>query len=225
MKKKTKSIRAEIVAHQGDVVTLKLYDAIDRDAAIEKAVDGRYFVNLDFYEFDSITDLQRDHFYALCGDIEETTGYPRSVVEDYLKYKFYVEEDLSEFPSLARGAMRKSTASKLLEFVIDFCIDQETPFRKQQFYLTMDTTKMLFSLTMKRICWICGRPKSDIAHVEAIGMGADRKTVNHTKYHFMCLCRKHHMEQHQIGIETFMSKYFVKPVRLNEEQLKELGVM
>lgn len=225
MKKKTTSIRAEIIEYKGDYVRLKLHDAIDIDDAMVKAVDGRWFVYLDFFEKDSITDLQRKHFRALCGDIFEYTGYGVEAIYDYLKYKFMDDENLEEFPSLARGQMKKSIASKLISFTIDFCIQNDIPFRKQQFYLTTDTSKMLFGLTMKRLCWICGKPHADIAHVEAVGAGRDRNKIDHTPFHFMALCRKHHMEQHAIGIESFMKKYHVKAIKLSEEQLKELGVM
>lgn len=219
------SIRAEIIKQNGDEVTLKLFDKLDERDLKKQAINGRYYVTMDIFEKDSITDLQREHFYALCGDIEKYEGIPQDAVVSFIKVKFMQEEGLDEYPSVARNQMKMNTASKLLEFTINHCFDKEIPFRKQQFYLTTDTSKMLFAFTMKRICWICGKEHSDIAHVESVGMGRDRREIDHTQHRFMCLCREHHNEQHNIGINNFMDLYHIKPIKLKEEQLKELGVM
>lgn len=218
------SIRGEIIGKNGDVVTVKLHDEIDVKELKKQAINGHYYVTMDIFEKDSITDMQRDHFHALCGDIEEYTGIPLDAVTSYMKVKFMQEEGLDEFPSVARNKMKMGEASKLIEMVILYCIHNEIPFRKKQFYLTTDTSKMLFALTMKRICWICGKPHSDIAHVEAVGMGRNRRKIDHTQHHFMCLCREHHNEQHNIGINNFMNKYHIKPLKLNSDHIKELGI-
>lgn len=218
------SIRGEIIGKKGDVVTVKLYDELDVKELKKQAINGRYYVTVDIFEKDSITDDQRRHFLALCGDISEYEGVPVDTVQAKMKYDFMKDEDLTEFPSVARNRMKKTTASKLIEFVILHCIDNDIPFRKENWYLDQATSKQLFALTMKRICWICGREKSEIAHVESVGAGRNRKKIDHTKHHLMCLCREHHKEQHQIGINHFIEKYHIKPIKLNRERIKELGL-
>src|SRR5699024_2758514 len=74
--KRIHGIQSEIITHKGDEVVLKLYNDIDIEKAKQKAVDGRYLTVLDFYEKDSITDLQRKHYFALIGDYTEYTGTP-----------------------------------------------------------------------------------------------------------------------------------------------------
>ena len=223
--KRVDSVRAQIVAQKGQSVQLELIDELDIAEAIKRRYNGKYYAVLDIYDPDSITDLQRNHYYALVGDYSEYTGVPLDATDAYFKYNFMIEENLDEFPSVGRGRMDKTTAAKLLEYLITYFIQNDVPFRKQQFYLTTDASKMLFALTMKRLCAVCGRPHSDIHHVDAIGMGADRKKHNHSQHEFLALCREHHNESHTLGQQSFMSKYHIKPIKLSQDNLKQLGVI
>ena len=223
--KRIHGIQSEIIAHKGDEVVLKLYNDIDIEKAKQKAVDGRYLTVLDFYEKDSITDLQRKHYFALIGDYTEYTGTPEQAADSYFRYNFMQEQGLDEYPSLARNRMKKTMATELITWLIEFMVQNEIPFRKQQFYLTADTSRMLFALTMKRICWITGKPNADIHHATSlVGMGRDRNKHNHLESTFMALSREAHNEIHNIGLTAFMKKYHVRPIKLNKENLKELGI-
>ena len=94
--KRIHGIQSEIIAHKGDEVVLKLYNDIDIEKAKQKAVDGRYLTVLDFYEKDSITDLQRKHYFALIGDYTEYTGTPEQAADSYFRYNFMQEQGLDE---------------------------------------------------------------------------------------------------------------------------------
>ena len=150
---------------------------------------------------------------------------PLDATEAYFKYQFMIEQGMDELPSFKRNAISLSMAGEFISHLIDYYIQNDIPFRKQQFYLTTDTSKMLYALTMKHLCWVCGKQHSDLAHVEAVGAGRYRRKIDHTQHRFMTLCRSHHGEQHQIGIETFMQKYHIKPIKLKADDLKQLGVM
>lgn len=223
--KKVESLRAQIISQKGRSVQLELIDELDIGEAIKRRYNGKYYAVLDIYDPDSITDLQRKHYYALIGDYAEYTGVPLDAADAYFKYQFMIELDLDELPSVGRGRMDKTTASVLLEYLITYFIHHDVPFRKQQFYLTTDASKMIFALTMKRLCVVCGRPRSDIHHVDAIGMGANRINHNHSQHEFLALCREHHGESHTLGQQSFMSKYHIKPIKLSQDNLKQLGVI
>lgn len=219
-------LRAEITSQEGNEVTLKLHDPLLLKTLLNSEFNGKYWAILDTYEKEKITPDQRRHIYALFQDYVEYTGVPLDAVEAYFKYYFMIESDLSEFPSLSRNAMSMTIASKFISYLIDYYIQNDIPFRKQQFYLTTDTSKMLYALTMKRICWVTGKRNADIHHAEnLVGMGRDRNKVDHAKSTFMCLSRDAHTEIHQIGLKEFCQKYHVKPIKLKYEDLKQLGVM
>ena len=217
-------MRGEIIDHTGDLIQVKLIDPLDVETVRKQAFNGKYYVTVEVFEKDSITSEQRKHLYALFGDVAEYIGLPLDAVEAERKYQFMQDELMDEFPSLANNKMKKTTASRFIEHTIMYCIDNDIPFRKENWYLDEATSKMLFALTMKRICWICGKEQSQIAHVEAVGAGRNRKKIDHTKHHLMCLCHSHHVEQHQMGINHFIDKYHIKPIKLQQEHIKQLNL-
>lgn len=207
-------------------VTLQVTKDMDLDKIKRMMVGGKVKATVEFIEKDSITHLQRNHFFALMGDYSAYTGVPRKHAESYFLYHYMLEVDLPMYPSLANNEMKKQVASDLLEYVITYFIQNDIPFNKQQFYVTMDISKMLFALTMKRLCWVCGEPHAEIHHAtNLVGMGNDRKEHDHWNSTFMALCWKHHTEAHWMGLYDFCEKHHVKPVRLDAEQLKELNII
>ena len=58
-----------------------------------------------------------------------------------------------------------------------------------------------------RYCLICFTEGPDPDHLEAIGMGGNRKKP--TLKHFSCipLCRLHHTERHALTLREFEDKY------------------
>ena len=62
--------------------------------------------------------------------------------------------------------------------------------------------KELRRLIRGRPCLVCGASPSDAAHLKTVGSGGGDTVDN-----LIPLCRVHHVEQHAIGIDTFLSKY------------------
>lgn len=219
-------IKGVIQHAESDRITIKAKDNINIKDLRKNTINGNIFAIVDVYERDTITELQRKHFFALCGDYEIYTGVPLEAATSLFKVKFMQEAGLDELPSLARNRMKKSTASELLEFMITYMIQNDIPFRKQQFYLTTDQNKMLYALTMKRLCWVCGKPHSDLHHAtNLVGMGRKRSRHEHAQSKFMCLCRQHHQEVHQLGLSEFREKHHLKEIKLNKDDLKGLGII
>ena len=73
--------------------------------------------------------------------------------------------------------------------------------------LMKEDKNYLYWATINRNCVICGKPNSDLAHLEAVGRGMNRNKMNHYDKHVLALCRKHHTMQHQMGIESFNNYY------------------
>lgn len=217
-------MRAKILKFKGKQAIIE-FEELPSLEYIERSEKGLVECDVWFDDVRYITDMQRKHYFALIGDISYYTGDPKNAVDDEMRYRFMQEKELDEFPTPAREQMSRQTASELIEFTITRCIHRGIPFRKQQWYLTTDISKIHHALTLKRICWISGR-YGDIHHAtNLIGMGGRRQAHDHEKSTFMCLSREFHNEIHNIGFDTFCKKYYVKPIRLNKYELKELGVM
>lgn len=65
----------------------------------------------------------------------------------------------------------------------------------------------------RKPCLVCGALPCDAAHIKTVGSGGGDKIVNaegEIVVNLIPLCRKHHVEQHAIGIDTFFKKYSIK---------------
>lgn len=218
-------MKVEILNEKNGILTVRALESIDVQEWENNAYKGRYFGYLDVWMKGTTTDAQRKHYWALVADIQGYTGMAKWEIIQLTETLFHREKDTDKRPSVARNKQKMEVTQEWLQMIIEWCIDNQIPFRKDKGYIPADEGKYFFKLTMNRLCWICGQPESDLAHVEAVGAGRDRKTIDHTKHHVMTLCRKHHSEQHQIGIETFLIKYKLPAgIKLSQENLKNLGV-
>tara|TARA_R110000824_G_scaffold174345_1_gene352456 strand:- start:128 stop:409 length:282 start_codon:yes stop_codon:yes gene_type:complete len=56
-------------------------------------------------------------------------------------------------------------------------------------------------------CLICFTPNPDPDHLEAIGMGGNRKKPTLKHFSAIPLCRLHHTERHALPLKEFEDKY------------------
>lgn len=204
-------------------VTVKLFDDFDLDTFMKNQWNGRMLGFLEPWIKGTTTDLQRKHYWALIGDIADYTGDPQWKIVLNMKYLYMVQHDKTKEPSMARNKMKMEDAQKLIQTIIDYCLDNEITLNGD--YLPYFEQNQLFKLTMKRMCWVCGK-RADIHHVDSLGAGRNRETYqDHDKHTYMALCREHHNLAHQMGKETFEETYHVKGITLSNEHLKELGVI
>ena len=175
-------------------------------------------------ERDKISDEQRKLLFALWRDYETYTGVPLDAVEAWFKYQYMLHADLDRLPSVSRGRMSKHLATDFITFTLEYYLNNGIPFAQADWYKGADIGRVCYAMLMKRVCFGCGKEHADVAHVEAVGMGRNRKTIDHTKHHVMALCRGCHQEQHTSGIDTFMSRHHIVPIQLTEESVKLLNL-
>lgn len=213
----------ELKGISGRSVTFELSEELDIAKVKRNAGNGLIQANIEFQNKNMITDDQRKKIFALVNDICDYTGYMNE--EMYVKMKFYyMAYSGCDVFSIARNAVTKEFASRFIEFIIEWCFQMGVPFLNREYHLSSDESRTLFIYLKYRSCFVCGKQHSDVAHVETVGMGRNRKTIDHSQHHFMCLCREHHQEQHNIGIETFLKRHHLTPIKLNEETVKDLKI-
>lgn len=160
-----------------------------------------------------ITVEQRRKCYAMLRDIDAWTGNFNPELTKYDRKADFCGSLGIEWFSLSNCEIE--TARLFIDYLIGFCLQNDIPFATR----TMDAIQGDYALSYYglkyRQCAIC-RQHADIAHIQSVGMGNNRRTMSHIGRYVMPLCRGHHMEQHRIGIETFMKKYQVKGVRVDQ---------
>ena len=68
-------------------------------------------------------------------------------------------------------------------------------------------------------CLVCFTSSPDPDHLEAIGMGGNRKKPTLKHYSAIPLCRLHHTERHALPLKEFEDKY---KINLWKEAFKKL---
>ena len=217
-------IQGTLKGIKGRLVTFEVDSDINIPEIRRKEPNGQILANIDFVDKDMITVDQRRKTFALIGDIAEYTGY--SVDEMYEKMKFYyMAYSGCDVFSLATNAVTKKFASQFIEFIIEWCFQMEIPFKYREYHLAADISRTLFIYLKYGYCFCCGKPNSDIAHVETVGMGNNRHSIDHRKHHFMRLCRTCHTKQHAMGINSFMKLYHLAPIAIDDETAISMGLM
>lgn len=206
-----------------DEITFKLDREYDIAQARRLSKKDKIVNEIRVVDYRMISVDQRGKIFSLFRDISEHTGYPIEWVKDMFTQYYCLLKGLDTF-SLADDKCTLVQASDIIELVIEFCFENGIPFKYQEYHLASDISRILFLYIKYRTCFICGKPHSDIAHYDAVGMGNNRNKIDHSKHRLMCLCREHHQEQHGMPIKEFMAKYHIVPIKLNYETLVDLKI-
>ncbi|MCO6204626.1 putative HNHc nuclease [Staphylococcus epidermidis] len=192
---------------EDDGTTTVVIKGVELDNKTSLLLDNGYEVEADVRVVDpfKITDKQRRKVFALCNDIEAYTGQPR----DYMRYLFmdYVEVLYGYEKRLSLSDCTREQAKQVIEVILDWVFHNDIPLNYKTSDLLKNDKAFLYWSTVNRNCVICGKPDSDLAHRFAVGRGRDRTKINHFGNQVLVLCRSHHNEQHQIGMDTFNNKY------------------
>ncbi|MFQ3853684.1 putative HNHc nuclease [Staphylococcus sp. 2S1] len=147
-----------------------------------------------------ITGKQRRKIFAMVRDIYEYYGQPM----DYLRYMFQKQlEFLNGYEPISLSNCKRRQASELIQLILDFIFDNNIPMRIATSTLMTNDKYFLYKSTINRKCVICGAPNSDLAHYQAVGRGRNRNKINHYGNKVLALCRKHHNQQDDMGMNSF----------------------
>lgn len=156
-----------------------------------------------------ISPEQRRKAYATENDIAEFCGYinreEKAYVHEVLKAECMKAYKIEAF-SLSDCTM--DTARDYIAFLLEYAIENGIPLSDNLNNRAEEIDRALIACIKHRKCCLCGR-EGEIHHVDAIGMGNDRRKYDDSGNRIMCLCRTHHTEYHKIGREDFEKKYKV----------------
>ena len=175
--------------------------------------DGKLNGALKLDDGRTISAEQRKKIYACVGDIAEWSGAYPEYTKQLLKCFYIARTGIEDF-SLSDCSM--SIARDFISYIIEFSFEHNIPFADLGLNRTDDIGKYLWSCLEYKKCCICGLD-GEAHHEDAIGMGRDRLHYDDSKHKKICLCRKHHTEAHQAGIESFRKKYHVFGILFRKE--------
>jgi hypothetical protein len=112
-----------------------------------------------------------------------------------------------------------SEASMFITMLIEVIIQYGIPTKMPLYEMAEDVGQYVYACLVNRKCAVCGR-KTELHHVDAVGMGYNRREICHIGMRCLPLCREHHMETHNIGTRAFEEKYHLVPVKIDERIAK-----
>lgn len=196
----------------------------DLDSSARRLIENNsgQLIELNFDDGRHISADQRKKAFALLHEIDRWCGnYIMDVTERQMKYMFMQQRGLYEEFSLSDCSLEM--ARRFIEFLLGFCFAYEVPIASK----VIDSIREQYGWDMYCLkyhcCMICGA-HADIAHVHAVGIGRNRNHINNVGNYVMALCRKHHQEQHRVGIKTFMIDNQLKGVKVTPEIQRMLKI-
>lgn len=185
----------------------------------------RFWVDYDVADTRQVTDKQRRLFFALMGDIGRWSGEEPEWLRKYYFYPLFAERMLKPVSLSSESDSSVSDINTLIDMVIDFIFEYNVPINSAYSLLPRDEEHFIYQCCRHRECLICSE-HADIHHIDSVGIGGNRKHVDHTKRHVMPLCRIHHQEYHTLGPTAFSRKYHVPVtgIKLDVETLRKIGV-
>lgn len=109
-----------------------------------------------------------------------------------------------------------SEARAFIQLLIEIILEYGIPTKEPLYGLCDDLERYTYACLMAKKCAVCGK-KTELHHVDHVGMGYNRREINHIGMRCLPLCREHHMEAHSIGQKAFDAKYHLEPVAIDEK--------
>lgn len=209
---------------------------------------GGASVSFDFLDQRIRTLPQNQLFHSLITDIAIWWGELPQKVKELQKY-LYAETNNKEYP-FSTSDMSVADMNQLITFVFNYILMNNIEISYAHYMQCKDLTQYTYVMTMNRKC-VCttynrkrtvieladggirtiieDTPTCEAAQIHhwngsTVGMGRNRRKIDHTGLWVMPLCAKHHEECHKIGASKFIDKYHVEPIELDEKLIQKIGM-
>lgn len=168
---------------------------------------------------------QRKFAFALLHDIwwSQVGGYwietPETVKQHfYAMYEYYNSLDFGEF-SLSAAKGTKTDTNQFINMLLDYAALHGIalsvkPLNELE---PQEIAHWEYRCLMEKMCVVCGKKPSDLHHLDTIGSGRNRQHTNHLGHRAVQLCREHHNLAHSLGIETFMQRFKINGIKIDEK--------
>lgn len=180
---------------------------------------------VDYIDSRPLSDKQRRMCYALMNAIAEWSGNEPEDIKEYFKMEFWannLDTLADKIFSLSNAPM--SLVAAFQKFLIKFIISNDVPVKRPLLEYVDDIDDYVYMCLIHKKCAICGK-KAELHHVDTVGMGNNRTSVQHEGREAMSLCREHHTEYHTIGKSAFLDKYHLNGgIKIDKTILKIYGL-
>lgn len=162
-----------------------------------------------------ISDGQRKSCYKFIREIASYTGEGTTRTKEILKKNFASEELLKPDFTFSLSDCTMSLACAFQKYLVRFILDYEIPCSFNVIDFIDDIYDYVYACAVRKKCCVCGL-SAEGHHWDRIGIRHKRKLVDQAGMRMEPLCRKHHMECHDMIQEDFDEKYKIAPIYIDD---------
>ncbi|MFT9415131.1 putative HNHc nuclease [Leuconostoc falkenbergense] len=198
-----------------DIYTLEKYHASGQQQVVSLIASDE----------NGVSAQQRKFAFALLHDIwwSQVGGYwietPETVKQHfYAMYEYYNSLDFGEF-SLSAAKGTKTDTNQFINMLLDYAAihDISLSVKPLNELEPQEIARWEYRCLMEKMCVVCGKKPSDLHHLDTVGSGMNRQHTNHLGHRAVQLCREHHNLAHSLGIETFMQRFKINGIKIDEK--------
>ena len=162
--------------------------------------------------------------WALMGEIAEYQGQGKDDVYREQSTAFTLKHlELLQGQLFHLSTATVSTARAFINLLIEIILEYGIPTKEPLYGLCDDIPRYVYACLMNKKCAVCGK-KTELHHVDAVGMGRNRREIDHIGMRALPLCGGidgHHEEAHRIGNRAFLDKYHLEPITIDANIAKK----
>jgi hypothetical protein len=162
--------------------------------------------------------------WALMGEIAEYQGQGKDDVYREQSTAFSLKHlEILQGELFHLSTATVSTARAFINLLIEIVLEYGIPTKEPLYGLCDDLERYTYACLMNKKCAVCGR-KTELHHVQAVGMGRNRHEIDHIGMLCLPLCREHHDEAHLIGNKAFEERYHLIPIQIDQKIAKKYNL-
>lgn len=162
--------------------------------------------------------------WALMGEIAEYQGQTKDDVYREQSTEFSLKHlEILQGQLFHLSTATVSTARAFINLLIEIILEYGIPTKEPLYGLCDDIERYVYACLMNKKCAVCGK-KTELHHYDHVGMGRNRREIDHIGMRAYPLCRDHHEEIHLIGEKAFDEKYHLVPIAIDQKIAKKYGL-
>ena len=162
--------------------------------------------------------------WALMGEIAEYQGQGKDDVYREQSTAFSLKHlEILQGELFHLSTATVSTARAFINLLIEIILEYGIPTKEPLYGLCDDIERYVYACLMNKKCAVCGR-KTELHHYDHVGLGRNRREIDHIGMRAYPLCREHHEEIHLIGERAFDEKYHLVPIEIDQKIAKKYNL-
>jgi len=162
--------------------------------------------------------------WALMGEIAEYQGQGKDDVYREQSTAFSLKHlEILQGELFHLSTATVSTARAFINLLIEIILEYGIPTKEPLYGLCDDIERYVYACLMNKKCAVCGK-KTELHHYDHVGMGRNRREIDHIGMRAYPLCREHHEEIHMIGERAFDEKYHLVPIAIDQKIAKKYNL-